>query len=76
MDNTYKVCVSMTLSRELEVTAPSAEQIDESTVHLQHFLPNELLSMIAGSNDLFSDVVKEDAADWTVDELSIVYEDN
>lgn len=67
----YQVWVSITLSKEFTVNAYSEEQIDEGAVRLEHFLPDEILDTVSNSDKISKSMV-QDAADWIVDDISVM----
>lgn len=73
----YEVLVSVTLSKQftVEVIKREDREIDENDIRLSHFLPDEILKVIARQNDDDKRIIKcmkEDAADWEVDNLVVM----
>jgi hypothetical protein len=76
----YEVTVSMTLSKTFTIDVLKHEDrlIDEADVRLQHFLPDEILKAVSGHDTKYKKTVlnqmKNDASDWTVDDIAVVEE--
>lgn len=74
----YQVLVSITLSKEFTINIVKSHdrEIDEQDVRLETWLPDEILEAVANQdkpNKINSlNRMKEDAADWTVDELTVM----
>lgn len=76
----YEVTVSMTLSKTFTVDVIKYEDrlVDEADVRLQHFLPDEILKAVSEHDTEYKKVLlnqmKNDASDWTVDDIAVVEE--
>ena len=76
----YEVTVSMTLSKTFTVDVLKYEDrlVNEADVRLQHFLPDEILKAVSEKDSeyriLTLNQMKNDASDWTVDDIAIVEE--
>ena len=74
----YQVLVSITLSKEFTVDVLKTEDrdVDESDVRLEKFLPDEILNAVAHQGNpnlkMALENMKKDAADWVVDELTVM----
>ena len=74
----HQVLVSITLSKEftIGVTKSIDREISEEDVRLEKWLPDEMLKAIADNskNKVVNplDYMKEDAADWMVDNLTVM----
>ena len=74
----YHVLVSITLSKEFTVDVLKTEdrEVDESDVRLEKFLPDEILHAVSHQDDpklkMALENMKKDAADWMVDELTVM----
>ena len=74
----YHVLVSITLSKEFTVDVLKTEdrEVDESDVRLEKFLPDEILHAVAHQDypklRMALTNMKKDAADWVVDELTVM----
>ena len=76
----YKVTVSMTLSKTFTIDVLKHEDrlVNEADVRLQYFLPDEILEMVSKPDTEYKKVVlslmKDDASDWTIDDIAIIEE--
>ena len=76
--NPYGVLVSITMSKEftIDVLKKRDREVDESDVRLDKFLPDEILNAVANQDneDLKSILknMKTDAADWSIDNITII----
>ena len=74
----HRVLVSITLSKEFTVDVLKTEdrEVDESDVRLEKFLPDEILHAVSHQDDpklkMALENMKKDAADWVVDELTVM----
>ena len=81
----FEVSVSITMSRTFTVKVPNPghwdkdkyvsekEPITEKDVRLEHFLPDEILSIISKGGKI-DQLMKNDSKGWTVDEIAVVEE--
>jgi hypothetical protein len=76
----YEVTVSMTLSKTFTIDVLKHEDrlVNEADVRLQHFLPDEILKAVSEPDTEYKkvllDQMKNDASDWTVDDMAVVEE--
>jgi hypothetical protein len=74
----HRVLVNITLSKEFTVDVLKTEdrEVDESDVRLEKFLPDEILHAVAHQDypklRMALTNMKKDAADWVVDELTVM----
>ena len=70
----YQVLVSVTLSKEftINVTKSTDRKVNEDDVRLEKWLPDDMLEAIANQDSEKIKYMREDAADWTVDELTVI----
>ena len=76
--NPYGVLVSITMSKEftIDVLKKRDKEVDESDVRLDKFLPDEILNAVANQdNEDLKNILKNmktDAADWSIDNITII----
>ena len=76
--NPYDVLVSITMSKEftIDVLKKRDREVDESDVRLDKFLPDEILNAVANQdNENLKSILKNmktDAADWSIDNITII----
>jgi len=76
----YEVTVSMTLSKTFTIDVLKHEDrlVNEADVRLQHFLPDEILKIVSKPDTEYKkvllDQMRNDASDWTVDDIAIIEE--
>lgn len=70
----YQVLVSITLSKEftINITKSTDRKVNEDDVRLEKWLPDDMLEAIANQDSEKIKYMREDAADWTVDELTVI----
>ena len=74
----YKVLVSITLSKEftVDVLKTTDRDVNEADVRLERWLPDEMLEALANqdkpNSKMALEYMKKDAADWMVDELTVM----
>jgi hypothetical protein len=81
----FEVSVSITMSKTFTVKVPNPghwendkyisekEPITEKDVRLEHFLPDEILSIVSKGGKI-DQLMKNDSKGWTVDEIAVVEE--
>ena len=78
LPDTRRVLVSMCISKEFDVDVfnNNGREVNEGDVRLVHFLPDDILNQVAKPNSEFRklvlDQMKRDAADWTVDNITVI----
>ena len=76
----YEVTVSMTLSKTFTIDVLKYEDrlVNEADVRLQHFLPDEILKAVSKHDTEYRKILlnqmRNDASDWTIDDIAIVEE--
>ena len=76
----YEVTVSITLSKTFTIDVIKHEDrlVNEADVRLQYFLPDEILEMVSKPDTEYKKIVlslmKDDASDWTIDDIAIIEE--
>lgn len=78
LPDTRRVLVSMCISREFNVDVFKNEdrEINEGDVRLEHFLADDILKQVTKPDTEFHKIVldqmKKDAADWEVDNITVI----
>lgn len=69
----YRIMVSITLSKEftIDLIRRYDREIDESDVRLYKYLPDEILKAVASKFDNIENM-REDAADWNIDNVTVI----
>ena len=76
--NPYGVLVSITMSKEftIDILKKKDREVNESDVRLEKFLPDEILNAVANQdNEDLKNILKNmktDAADWSIDNVTII----
>ena len=70
----HQVLVSITLSKEftINVTKSTDRKVNEDDVRLEKWLPDDMLEAIANQDSEKIKYMREDAADWVVDNLTVM----
>ena len=78
LPDTRRVLVSMCISKEfdIDIFKNSDREVNEGDVRLMHFLADDILEQVAKPNSEFRKIVldqmKGDAADWVVDNITVM----